>query len=45
MTNENKNENKTAMQKFSAGFTVFCILFLILKFTGLIDPIVQFFKN
>jgi hypothetical protein len=38
-------KEKTVLQKISFGFTIFCIIFLILRFTGLLDPIIEYFKN
>lgn len=44
MAKEDKQE-KTLGQKISTGFTILCIIFLILRFTGLLDPVIAFFKN
>lgn len=38
-------KQKTILQKLSVGFTIFCVIFLALKFTGLLDPVIEFFKN
>jgi hypothetical protein len=45
MANLEKRENKTIMQRISFGFTIFCIAFLVMKFTGLLDPVIEFFKG
>lgn len=45
MTNGNKTEKKTFWQKFGKGFTIFSIIFLISRFSGVLDPVAEFFKN
>lgn len=44
MGSENQKEVMTLGKKISLGFTVFCIIFLSLKFTGLLDNLIEFFK-
>jgi len=44
MAKEDKQE-KTLGQKISTGFTIICIIFLFLRFTGLLDPVIAFFKS
>lgn len=39
-----KNEKKTVFEKISFGFSVICVIFLLLKFTGLLNNIINFFK-
>ncbi|WP_275259437.1 hypothetical protein [Bacillus kwashiorkori] len=41
---ETKKKQSTIGKKLSAFFTVFCIVFLLLKFTGLLTPVLEFFK-
>jgi CHASE3 domain sensor protein len=45
MANLEKKENKTIGQKLSLAFTIFCVIFLIARFTGLLDPVIEFFKG
>ncbi|WP_258561202.1 hypothetical protein [Bacillus aquiflavi] len=44
MPNVNKKE-KTLMQKLSLGFTIFCVVFLVLRFSGALDSIIEYFKS
>ncbi|MFD0769219.1 hypothetical protein ACFQZ1_10005 [Bacillus sp. CGMCC 1.60114] len=39
-----EKKEKTIFEKIGVGFTCFCILYLILKFTGLLESIVAYFK-
>ncbi|GGE83808.1 hypothetical protein [Priestia taiwanensis] len=39
-----EKKGRTLGQKFSLGFSIFCIIFLTLKFTGLLDTIIESFK-
>lgn len=45
MANVEEKENKTIFQRISIGFTVFCVIFLFMRFTGLLDPVIDFFKG
>jgi hypothetical protein len=45
MANLEKKESKTIFQRVSFGFTIFCVIFLIMRFTGLLDPVIEFFKG
>ncbi|ANF38668.1 hypothetical protein SAMN05192538_1242 [Bacillus velezensis] len=39
-----KNEKKTTLEKISLGFSIICVIFLLLKFTGILNTIIDFFK-
>ncbi len=45
MASVEKKENKSFFQRLSFGFTIFCVIFLIMRFTGLLDPVIEFFKG
>ncbi|ERI08991.1 hypothetical protein [Aneurinibacillus aneurinilyticus] len=45
MTDQERNDKPKKTGKISLFFTILCIVFLVLKFTGLLDPVVDFFKK
>ncbi|RAK15643.1 hypothetical protein B0I26_1193 [Anoxybacillus vitaminiphilus] len=46
MTDVSRNDKKekSFLSKLNIAFTIFCIVFLTLKFTGLLEPILNYFK-
>ncbi|MEL4028337.1 hypothetical protein [Caldifermentibacillus hisashii] len=44
MAETGKKQN-TIFKKVSLFFTIFCIAYLFLKFTGLLTPVLEFFKR
>jgi len=44
MTNQSEKQNKKSPSKVSLTITFLCIVFLFLKFTGLLQPLIDMFK-
>ncbi|MGM0890632.1 MAG: hypothetical protein ACQEW5_27815 [Bacillota bacterium] len=40
-----KKEKKTFIQKLGVGFTIFTAVYIILKITGLFEPVIEFIRN
>ncbi|AVF24587.1 hypothetical protein ERICIV_00345 [Paenibacillus larvae subsp. larvae] len=45
MTDQDRNDKKKKTGKISLFFTILCIVFIALKFTGLLEPVLDFFKK